>query len=213
LTAALAAALVFFIAAGAPLATAADRAGEFDFYVLSLSWSPSYCASTDHPDDRECGANRRGFVVHGFWPQRDRGYPEYCASTEPRRLAPSTLAAVADLLPSPGLAQYEWEKHGRCSGLGADAYFALMRRASEKVVVPPEFAAPRQDRMAAPAAIEAAIVAANPGLANAAMAVICNRDGLTSVRICLDKTLGFRSCPEVDAAACRSSSTLMRGIE
>ena len=185
----LAAGLAAFLAAAASIAAAEDRGGDFDFYVLTLSWSPTYCATTDHPDDRECISERRGFVVHGLWPQRERGYPEYCSSSAPRRLRSGALAAAGDLLPSPGLAQYEWDKHGRCSGLSPDAYFALMRRASEKVTVPREFAAPDRDRTVSPAALEAAFVAANPGLSNAGMAVICNRDGLAALRICLDKTL------------------------
>jgi len=46
---------------------AAHEAGRFDYYVLSLSWSPAYC--TSHPEDQaQCGAKPFGFVLHGLWP-------------------------------------------------------------------------------------------------------------------------------------------------
>ena len=42
--------------------------GTFDYYLLSLSWSPAYCLSD--PGAAECNGPRRfGFIVHGLWPQ------------------------------------------------------------------------------------------------------------------------------------------------
>ena len=56
------------------------QSGSFDYYVLALSRSPTFCAS--HPADHaECGV-RRGFVVHGLWPQyKGGGGPEHREST------------------------------------------------------------------------------------------------------------------------------------
>ncbi|CAB3778800.1 Ribonuclease [Paraburkholderia ultramafica] len=43
--------------------------GKFDYYVLSLSWSPDYC-SGNAQDTQQCGPTKRfGFVPHGLWPQ------------------------------------------------------------------------------------------------------------------------------------------------
>ena len=35
----------------------------------------------DRPDPTQCDVGGKGFVVHGLWPQYERGYPEYCAET------------------------------------------------------------------------------------------------------------------------------------
>ena len=129
-------ALAAVLAATVP-AGAGGIAGVFDFYVLALSWSPAYCAGDDDPDPAQCGV-ARGFVVHGLWPQYEHGWPDYCPSDRPRDLDPSTLAAATDIFPSQSLADYEWRRHGMCSGLAAEAYFALTRAAAERLVVPPD---------------------------------------------------------------------------
>ena len=57
----------------------------FDFYVLALSWSPSYCASFgDRANRQQCEADDPlGFVVHGLWPQFTTGYPTECPTDRP----------------------------------------------------------------------------------------------------------------------------------
>src|SRR5215471_18018763 len=80
--------------AGIRPASAQDRRqnapGEFDYYVLSLSWSPSYCeeaeerGNTGRSQQIQCGGRPFSFVVHGLWPQYERGYPEYCQRPSPR---------------------------------------------------------------------------------------------------------------------------------
>lgn len=195
-------------------ATARDRdvPGEFDFYVLSLSWSPTYCESGENPFSAQCNAERRGFVVHGLWPQYERGYPESCRSPFlPQRIPESIAASVRDLMPDKGLVFHEWRKHGICAGLNPDRYFALLRRAAARVRVPDEFASPSRDRELNPNAIEAAFVAANPGLTPFGMSTVCESNELAEVRICLDKDLGFRRCPAIDRDSCRAADILVPG--
>ena len=57
--------------------------GNFDYYVMALSWSPSYCES--HPDeDEQCAHKGYGFVLHGLWPQYDGGGgPEEALAAKP----------------------------------------------------------------------------------------------------------------------------------
>ena len=57
--------------------------GDFDFYVLALSWSPSYCAiEGDGADPAQCANGRPyAFVVHGLWPQYEKGYPRDCETS------------------------------------------------------------------------------------------------------------------------------------
>ena len=74
-------------------ASAQDRRqnapGEFDFYVLSLSWSPSFCEEASERGNEgrsqaQCGGRPFSFVVHGLWPQYEHGFPEYCDRPSPR---------------------------------------------------------------------------------------------------------------------------------
>ena len=81
--------------------------GRFDFYVLALSWSPSYCEATENrgPNrarDRQCGGRPFSFVVHGLWPQYERGFPSYCQVPAPR-LDRRIVGEMLDLMPSPSL--------------------------------------------------------------------------------------------------------------
>lgn len=186
-------------------ATATIPQGEgFDFYVLSLSWSPSYCAAEgEEANRRQCGTARPpGFVVHGLWPQFERGWPEYCASPEPDRVPDRLVERHLDLIPSAGLIGHQWRKHGSCSGLGQADYLALTRAARERIAVPQAFEGSMRPGTADPDAVEAAFIEANPGLREDAIAVTCDARFLREVRICLTKALDFRGCREVDRRAC-----------
>jgi ribonuclease T2 len=189
--------------------------GAFDFYVLSLSWSPSFCAESEERGSgrrsQQCSGRPYSFVVHGLWPQYENGYPEYCQQPAPR-LPRNIMASMLDLMPAPGLIYNEWDKHGTCSGLSAKAYFEAIRRARAAVKIPPEFLELSQDKVVAPATIEEAFIKVNPGLTNSAIAVTCNRTRLSEVRICLSKDLQFRSCDEVDRQACRRDKVDMPPI-
>jgi ribonuclease T2 len=203
--------------AGASTASAQDRRqnapGEFDFYVLSLSWSPSYCeeaaerGNNGRSQQIQCG-RPYSFVVHGLWPQYERGFPDYCQRPSPR-LDRNIMTSMLDLMPAPGLIFNEWDKHGTCSGLGARAYFETIRKARSAVKIPEEYLELSAQKTVAPAEIEEAFVRANPGLSTAAIAVICNRNRLSEVRLCMSKDLQFRACEEIDRRACRRDEVVM----
>jgi ribonuclease T2 len=178
--------------------------GQFDFYVLALSWSPNFCATTgDSRGSAQCENGRKlGFVTHGLWPQYEHGYPSGCAGA---REAPRYVVdGTGDLYPDRGLARHEWRIHGTCSGLNPTAYFDAVKRARALVTIPDplvDLAGPGQTT---PQNLERAFTAVNPGLRPDMMAVTCRSSALQEVRICLDKDLrGFRTCPEVDRNACR----------
>ena len=86
-------ALVLWLFAAAPTA-AGGVAGAFDFYVLALSWSPTYCATDARPDPEQCDKAGQGFVVHGLWPQYEQGYPVYCDSALPNDLDRDAMATA-----------------------------------------------------------------------------------------------------------------------
>ena len=177
--------------------------------MLSLSWSPSWCEATGNArGDVQC-ARPFSFVVHGLWPQYQRGYPADCDT----RVAPPSREQIRDMLdvmPSPGLIAHEWRKHGTCSGLKADVYLRIVRKLYEKIRVPEEFVAPDKPRMVAPHEVEAAFMAANKGLDADEISTLCDGRRLQEVRICLKKDLSaFAKCPEVERRSCRLERAYM----
>jgi ribonuclease T2 len=213
----LAAAAAFFVLSFGPLAAQDKRQnepGQFDYYVLSLSWSPSYCeAATERaperqPPQQQCGERPFHIVVHGLWPQYERGFPEYCQREAPR-LDRNIVSSMLDLMPSPGLIFSQWRKHGTCAGITPRAYFDTVRRARAVVKIPEPYIEVKSHLMVSPAEVEEAFVKANPGMSNAAVAVRCDSKRLQEVRICLSKDLTFRDCPDVDRRACRREQLSM----
>ncbi|HLH49360.1 MAG TPA: ribonuclease T2, partial [Roseiarcus sp.] len=182
--------------------------GAFDYYLLTLSWSPGFCdkgGESKAPDQCEAGAGL-GFVVHGLWPQFAHGYPQDCDGFS-RPVSRSALALARGVFPDESLARYEWRKHGTCTGLSPEGFFATARRARDAIVVPEAFKWPRQEQNLAPRDIERAFIAVNPGLRFEAMAVTCRGGELQDVRFCLSKDLrNFVNCPDVARRACRAPS-------
>ena len=190
----------------APQPSGASQPGDFDFYVLSLSWSSGFCATGGAQKARaQCSPGAGlSFVVHGLWPQYENGFPQDCgpAGRFPSRIA---LDSTQGLYPDIGLARYEWRKHGTCSGKSPTDYFADVRRARDAVVVPPQFAQAKGDQTWAPLDILRAFESANPRLRPGMSAVGCRSGVLEEVRFCLSKDLrDFRSCPQVVRGTCRA---------
>src|SRR6266542_3013147 len=191
------------VVVSAGMAFAQDRRqnapGEFDFYVLALSWSPSFCeaaAERGNSGRSQVQCERPySFVVHGLWPQYERGFPEYCQRPSPR-LDRNIMTSMLDLMPAPGLIFNEWDKHGTCSGLGTRAYFETIRKARAAVKIPDEFLELSKPKLIAPEELEAAFIKVNPGLSASAISTTCDSKRLSEVRICLSKDLQFRSCEE-----------------
>ena len=190
--------------------------GRFDFYVLALSWSPSYCEATENRArnrgrDRQCDGRPFSFVVHGLWPQYERGFPSYCQVPAPR-LDRRIVGEMLDLMPSPSLIFHEWDRHGTCSGLSPHAYFETVRKARTTVKVPSDYVALSNPITVTPGEVAAAFVKANPGLFSAAIAVSCDGRRLTEVRVCLGKDFSFHDCEEASRRACRSGKIAMPAV-
>jgi ribonuclease T2 len=202
--------LTLALGAGAALEQR-NTPGQFDFYVLSLSWSPSFCKESEERG-RESGEQCRGrpysFVVHGLWPQYEKGFPRDCQVPSPR-LSRDTMKSMLDLMPAPRLIYHEWDNHGTCSGLDAEAYFDLVRKAREAVKIPESYTAPNKTLTVSPDDVEEAFVKANPGLSRTGVAVTCGSTRLSEVRICMGKDLKFRDCGEIDRRACRRDKLIM----
>lgn len=170
---------------------ATGEPGQFDYYLLTLSWSPTYCLT--HPQDpNQCSGKGYGFVLHGLWPQFDAGnWPEFC-STEP--LTPAAQQLGRTLFPSPKLMEHEWQRHGTCSGLDPVSYFKTADEALAAVHIPANLEAPGQSLSLTGAQIATAFRNANPSIPADGITVACGRGELSEVHVCLTRELAPRSC-------------------
>lgn len=190
--------------------------GQFDFYVLALSWSPSYCAAAaerapQRTPEQQCAGRPFHFVVHGLWPQYERGSPSYCQVPAPR-LNRAIVGEMLDLMPSPRLIFHQWDRHGTCSGLSASAYFETVRKARAVVKIPGDYLELDKPMMVNPGDVAAAFIKANPGMTEANIAVSCDSKRLNEVRICLSKDFSFRDCAEVTRRSCRRDRVAMPAV-
>jgi len=193
----------------------APEAGRFDFYVMSLSWSPGFCATAAGRNDAlQCGPERHfAFVLHGLWPQYEKGgWPQDC-STE--TAGGNLIHGMLGIMPSPELVAHEWEKHGTCSGLSPKDYFEEATEAFRSVKIPPQYMAPRQQIAVSPDRLRRDFAAANPKIPEQGLVVLCSRNGryLQEVRTCLTLDLEARPCnAEVLRDACESGQIVMRPL-
>lgn len=185
-----------------------SQPGAFDYYVLSLSWSPQHCASSGGGSgDPQCDSRRRyGFVVHGLWPQYESGFPQSCAAGG--TLDGTVINSVIDIMPSPTLVRHEWAKHGTCSGMDAPTYFAQVRAAYAVVNIPSTYHSPSKALRVAASQIKQDFEQANPGIDGSDLAVLCAGKFLQEVRICFDKSLHPRKCGRDVHDACRNPVTV-----
>jgi ribonuclease T2 len=186
-----------------------QRSGDFDYYVLALSWTPTWCAlEGDARAAPQCEPRQGyGFTLHGLWPQYEEGWPSFCPTTA-RPPSRAMTAGMVDIMGSSGLAWHQWRKHGTCSGVSAGAYFDLSRRAYQRVQQP---AILRQiDRVVrlSAAMVEEAFLEENPDLTHPMLTVTCREGRVQEVRICLTRALEPRDCAPDVARDCRLRDAL-----
>ena len=205
--------LALLLLFGSPVLADGERSGDFDYYVMALSWSPNWCDQTgDARADPQCDAGRGfSFTLHGLWPQYEAGYPSYCR-TVARDPSRADTAAMADIMGGAGLAFYEWKKHGRCSGLAAQDYFAVSRQAYQSVVIPPVFHSLDRDVTLPASVVEDAFIESNPRLQRDQITVTCDRGMIEEVRICLTTDLNPRQCGADVVRDCRLQDAAMEAV-
>lgn len=192
----------------------AATAGDFDYYVLSLSWSPTWCAAKPgRAHDAQCAAGRRyAFVVHGLWPQYERGWPQYCDTTE-RWVPRATIAHMLDIMPSKDLIIHEWRKHGACSGLNQKDYFATVRRFFTALHVPARYLAPMHTLTVTLAGLVSDFVKSNAGLEASMLSLACgNARGtarLSGLRVCISRDGHFRTCGANERHGCKAHRLIL----
>jgi ribonuclease T2 len=202
----------FCLAAGIAAAEG-ERAGEFDYFVMSLSWSPNWCAvEGDSRRDPQCDRGTgTTFVLHGLWPQYENGWPSYCRTTarDPSR---SETAAMADVFGGAGAAFYQWKKHGRCAGLSARDYYALARKAFESIRISDVFPRINKNLKVPAEVIEGAFLESNPGLRRDQITVTCRAGMIQEVRLCLTKDLKPRRCGADTLRDCTLKDAVLEAV-
>jgi len=183
--------------------------GKFDYYVLSLSWSPAYCET--HPQDtQQCVEQHFGFVLHGLWPQyKSGGYPQNCAT--PNQLDESARSFGKTVFPSEKLVSHEWERHGTCSGLPAQDYFKTADTAHQSIHIPPQLEPGTHTVKMTASAISKALRDANPALTNSAVAVVCAGPELQEVRVCMTRDLKPMPCGTGVKTSCSRTTVKVPG--
>jgi ribonuclease T2 len=197
--------------AGAKHKHPSTESGDFDYYVLSLSWAPVYCEA--HPGDQaECGQTRYGFVLHGLWPQfQAGGYPQSCSTSN--RLDADARAFADRIYPSEKLVAHEWDRHGTCSGLSAMDYFKAADAARNAIRIPESLQPGTRVTNLAAADISSQLRDANPALTNRSLAIVCNGSELQEIRVCLSKDLKPVSCGSDVHTQCRGGPTRVPGVK
>ncbi len=190
-----------------------ERPGDFDYYILSLSWSPNWCAlEGDARGDDQCDPRHDySFTLHGLWPQSETGYPSYCrtSAADPSR---RDTTAMTDIMGSGGLAWYQWKKHGRCAGLSSRDYFALARQAYGAITIPSVFTRLTRDITLPASVVEDAFLDANPGLQRDQITITCDDDRIQEARICLTKDLTPRRCGPDARRDCTRPDAVMDAV-
>jgi ribonuclease T2 len=182
-------AVVLILGGAFPPFASSQQPGKFDYYLLSMSWSPEFCYG--HRDNPEC-SEHLGLVVHGLWPQYNgagRG-PEDCGH-EPGPANPSSLL---DIMPTTSLVEHEWATHGTCSGLSAENYFGLMRRIFSNFHIPPQLQHPNHQFITRTSQLKHAIEQSNPGLNDSEIVLTCTGPYLKEIELCVTKDGHPQSC-------------------
>lgn len=197
-----------------PAAARAPKSGVFDYFVLALSWSPTYCTSdVGRQDQSQCAPGRRfAFVVHGLWPQFQSGWPENCETTE-SWVDQADIDAMMPVMPSKKLIIHEWRKHGSCAGVSQADYFRATRAWFEKVRIPARYLSPTADVITSPQQLVTDFVKTNRDLTSDMLSVQCgnsrDRARLSELRVCLDKRGNFAACGANENRSCRAKTLVM----
>ena len=205
--------LFIWLCLALPLHADGEKAGTFDYYVLSLSWSPNWCAyEGDARGSDQCDARHdHGWIMHGLWPQFHRGYPSYCP-TSARAPSRSMTSGMADIMGTSGLAWHQWKKHGVCSGLSARDYYAVSREAYARVVRPEVFRKLDREVKLPASVVEEAFLKANPDMEADGITITCRQGYIQEARICLSRDLSLVPCGQDVVRDCNAQDALFTPI-
>lgn len=170
----------------------------FDYYTLALSLTPAFCDQNPKWRDSLQCRDRLPLTVHGLWPERAQGRaPEFCQGGE-SQISADLQKRLRGVMPDASLRQHEWKKHGRCSGLAAEAYFARIEREFLKFKVPTSLQPQGRDAIVQRDVLLQDIRRLNPALPEQGIVLRCERRGrpplLTEIRLCLSPAGAPQAC-------------------
>ena len=196
--------LLIWVLTALPALAQEDKTGQFDYYVMALSWSPNWCEiEGEAKGSDQCDARHdHGWILHGLWPQYHRGFPSYCRTSE-RAPSRGQTNAMADIMGTGGLAWYQWKKHGVCSGLSSAEYYELSREAYASVQRPEVFRKLTKDIKLPASVVEDAWLKANPQLEADGITITCRQGHIQEVRVCLSRDLEPVPCGQDVVRDCR----------
>ncbi|MCO4825350.1 MAG: ribonuclease T2 [Amylibacter sp.] len=198
---------------GSTASAEGEKPGEFEYYIMALSWSPNWCAlEGDRKASPQCDSSHdHGWILHGLWPQNEHLWPSYCKTNE--RAPPRAMTReMADIMGTKGLAWHQWKKHGTCTGLSATDYFALSRKAYDAINRPALLRKLSKPVKLPAKIIEEAFMEANPALHANQITITCKQRHIQEARICLTKDLKLRQCAFQSAGDCRLKDATLNPI-
>lgn len=206
--------LLIWVLSASGLWAEGEKSGTFDYYVMSLSWSPNWCALTGNArKSDQCDAgNRHGWILHGLWPQFHRGYPSYCRTLH-RAPSRSMTREMADIMGSGGLAWHQWKKHGVCSGLTAPDYYALSRQAYASLNRPEVFRKLGRNVKLPASVVQDAFLNANPDLRPDMITITCKSGHISEARLCLSRTLQPVPCGQDVVRDCTLKNAMFEAMQ
>ena len=196
----------------------AQQSGQFDYYVMALSWSPSYCAGeAGRSDEQQCAPGRRfAFVVHGLWPQYSKGLPENCATQE-NWIPQERIDGMMDIMPSKKLIIHEWKKHGSCSGLSQMDYFNSVRQIFGALRIPARYLSPQALVTITPEQLVTDFVKSNKGMTADMLSVQCGnareQARLSELFVCVNKAGDFTACGANEKQECKAKTIVLPPVK
>lgn len=115
---------------------------------------------------------------------------------------------MADIMGSSGNAWHQWKKHGVCTGLSSDDFYALSREAYGRITRPALLRRLTDDVRLPASVIEDAFLAENPALNADMITITCKNGQIEEARICLTRDLEPRKCGLDVIRDCSFSSSL-----
>ena len=205
--------LLIWVLTALPVWAENDKAGQFDYYVMALSWSPNWCElEGDAKGSDQCAARHdQGWILHGLWPQYHRGFPSYCRTSE-RAPSRGQANAMADIMGTGGLAWHQWKKHGVCSGLSSAAYYELSRKTYASVKRPEIFRKLTKDIKLPASVVQDAWLKANPNLEADGITITCKKGHIQEARICLSRDLKPVPCGQDVVRDCRMKDAVFTPV-
>ena len=205
--------LLIWVLTALPALAQEDKTGQFDYYVMALSWSPNWCEiEGDAKGSDQCDARHdHGWILHGLWPQYHRGFPSYCRTSE-RAPSRGQTNAMADIMGTGGLAWHQWKKHGVCSGLSSAEYYELSREAYASVQRPEVFRKLTKDIKLPASVVEDAWLKANPQLEADGITITCRQGHIQELRVCLSRDLEPVPCGQDVVRDCRMKDAVFTPV-